>query len=80
MTKPQGAIRSRLKNTTMPSPRGAEAVVKFILYMQPADLLSVMEAIAATSAEDLKGIGKAGSQNGRAVAAICKAWMKARTK
>lgn len=55
-------------------------VDKLMIYLEPAELLGVMDAIATTTAADLSPIAKGGNHQGRAIAAICKQWLKGRAK
>lgn len=55
-------------------------VAKIVLYCMPNDMLAILDAIGQTTAADLVLVDEAGSQNGRAVAAICRDWLKGRVK
>ncbi len=69
----------RLTMSTRPKPHFREKPCsKLILYMTPADLHVVEDAIRSINPVDLVGVDASGTPNGRAVVAICRAWLKAR--
>lgn len=53
-------------------------VDKLLVYLPPAEMLAVMDAIGATTAKDLAPIHAAGTHTGRALAAICRQWLASR--
>jgi len=83
-TKPGSKINStgKLLQSTRPQPHyGREKpVAKMILYCTPEDMLAIMDAVLQTTVDDLAIVDSAGTQSGRAVAAICRQWMKGRAK
>ncbi len=79
MTNSQGPliVTGKLKDPTDLCGRGkgTTRVAKMHVYLSPSDMLTVMDAIGATTAADLQGIGVAGNWHGRCLAAICRAFM-----
>lgn len=66
----------RLNDSTRPVPHTEAQVAKLVLYIEPSVILGVLEAIAAVTPEQLKGIAKGGNHNGRCLGIICRQWLR----
>lgn len=60
-------------------PGRAAVVFKMILYLPPEEMLIVQEAIGKMLPGDLTRIS-VGNHQGKAVAAICRVWLKGQAK
>ncbi len=75
-------LQGKLLQSTRPQPHYGrnKPCAKMILYMTPADMKMVEHAISKVVPADLVNIDESGTPNGRAVAAICLAWLEGRGK
>lgn len=71
-------MSSRTKASTRRFGNCSARVDKLLIYLPPAEMLAVMDAIEATTAKDLAPIHVAGTHTGRALAAICRQWLASR--
>lgn len=81
-TKPTSSkmlLQGKLQQSTLPKHFGRDKpCAKMILYCSQADMKIVEEAIAAVT--DLGGVEDTGTPNGRAIVAICLAFLEGRGK
>ena len=84
-TKPQSKILTtgKLQQSTIQPHYGRERCCgKMILYARPKDLATIQAAVDSVTLADisLAGVEDSGNMSGRAIVAICKAWLKGRAK
>jgi hypothetical protein len=75
----RGPLLGKLKSRNLTSPIGAEPVAKTVIYTSLDDLRIVHSAIEEAARQQLP-VSKTGNHNGKTLAAICRAWLKGRSK
>ncbi len=75
-------LQGKLQQSTLPPPLYGrnKPCAKMTLYCHPKDLVGIMAAIRDVKSSDLIGVDPTGTENGRAIAAVCKQWLKERGK